>query len=101
MSLFQADANLDNATTLGEERLRQAQRAGHVGSFEWFLKEKRAICTPELEALYGLPAGAFQEGFDNWRQWVCPEDAGRVIAELEACMARQGRECAWDFRAVL
>ena len=94
--------NLEQVAELTEEqRLRQAQKAGRIGSFEWLLKEQRATCTPELEALYGLPEGTFKVGFDNWRQWVYPEDADKVLAELQLCIANQQQECAYEFRAVL
>ena len=85
----------------GEQRLRQAQRAGRVGSFEWLLKENRAICTPELEELYGQPEGTFQGGFENWSKWVVAEDAERVIAEVKRSMAHGVPECVYEFRAAL
>ncbi len=88
--------------TAGERRLRRAQRAGRVGSFEWLLKENRAFWTPELEELYGLPEGTFETaGFDGWRRWVLPEDADRVVDELEGCMAQHFPDCVFEFRAVL
>jgi len=37
-----------------EERLRLAQQAARVGTFEWNLQTDRDVWTPELEALYGL-----------------------------------------------
>ncbi len=90
-----------SAAYLAEQRLRQAERAGRVGSFEWFLKEQRAICSPELEALYGLPEGTFEEGFESWSKSVYQEDAQRVIFELESCMAQHLSECGYEFRVVL
>jgi len=86
---------------LSEQRLRRAQRAGGVGSFEWLLKEHVAICTPELEALYGLAEGAFQAGFENWKRHVVGEDAERVVAGIEDCMRRGIPDCVYEFRVIL
>ena len=56
------------------ERLQLAQKAGHIGTFEWFIREDKLIWTPELEALYGLPPGAFDGKHENWARWIHPED---------------------------
>ena len=49
-----------------EERLRLAQQAAGIGTFEWNIQSGVNRWTPELEALYGLPRGSFpgtQEAF--------------------------------------
>lgn len=84
-----------------EHRLLRAQRAGRVGSFDWLIKDNRIICTPEFEALYGLPPGSFQPGFDAWKMLLEPDDAKRVVAELKACMACHQLECVYGFRVGL
>ena len=84
-----------------EQRLRLAQRAGRIGSFEWDINARRILWSQELEALYGVPAGTFEGSLEYWSQRLLPEDAARIIAEFESCMARGQTECAWEFRAVL
>ncbi len=84
-----------------ERRLRLAQKAGRTGSFEWLTKENRVIWTPELEALYGLPEGSFEGGLDDWKKRVVPEDAERVLAQIDRCIALREADCAYEFRAVL
>lgn len=83
-----------------EQRLLRAQRAGRVGSFDWMIKENRAICTPELEALYGLEPGALSGGIDSWKEWVEHTDAERVVGEFERCIASRQSECAYEFRVI-
>ena len=84
-----------------ERRLRLAQKAGRLGSFEWLMKENRIIWTPELEALYDLPEGAFEGSFNDWSRRVVAEDAEHVIAGLEGCIARKQEEYGYEFREVL
>jgi len=43
------------ALQASERRLRLAQRAGRIGSFEWLMKEKRMIWTPELKRSMAFP----------------------------------------------
>lgn len=64
------------------ERLELAQQAGKIGTFEWFVQENRIIWTAELEALYGLPAGAFEGKYENWRSRVHPDDIQKAEESL-------------------
>ncbi len=81
-----------------EDRLRLAQRAAAIGTFEWFMKEGRIIWTPELEMLYGLPEGTFEGTFEGWARRLVPEDAERVTASIARCTAEHEHECVYDFR---
>ncbi len=91
----------EQAVRESEARFRLTQRAGHIGSFEWIIQEKRMIWSPELESLYGLPEGAFEGTFDSWSKRVVAEDAEQVVAGIEKCIAWQQPEYIYEFRAVL
>lgn len=94
-------ARTARALQQSEGRLRMAQRGGRTGSFEWFMKEDRVIWSPEHEALYGLPEGTFEGRLDDWKRRVVAEDAERVVASIQSCVAQNEAECAYEFRAVL
>jgi len=67
------------ALRASEERLRLAQWAAHIGTFDVDLRTGVDIWTPETEALYGLPPGGFggtQTAFENL---VHPDDRERII----------------------
>jgi PAS domain-containing protein len=49
-----------------EERLRLAQQAGRVGVFDRDLQNNTAFWTPELEELFGIPAGTFEGKPEDW-----------------------------------
>jgi two-component system, cell cycle sensor histidine kinase and response regulator CckA len=94
-------SRVTHALQASEQRLRLAQTAGRLGSFEWLVKEDRALWSPELEALYGLPEGTLGGGFDSWTRRVVAEDARRVTAAIESSLARKLAEFDDEFRAVL
>jgi PAS domain S-box-containing protein len=68
---------------ISEERLRLAQQAAHVGSFEWNVQTGVNTWSPELEALYGLVPGEFASTQQNWEQLVHPEDRVAAISRVK------------------
>lgn len=84
-----------------ERRLRLAQRAGRIGSFEWDMASGRVHWSPELEALYGLKEGAFEGTIDGWTRRCEKEDADRVMAAMNQVMARKQEIYFYEFRAIL
>ncbi len=69
------------------QRLALAQKVGHIGSFEWDLVEQHISATPELEALYGLPAGRFMNTYEDWTRRIHPDDLQRVEESLQNTLA--------------
>ena len=49
----------EQAVRISEERLRLAQQVAHIGTFERDLQTGVVTWSSELEAMYGLPSGAF------------------------------------------
>lgn len=81
------------------ERLELAQKAGNIGTFEWFIKDNLIIWTPELEALYGLPPGGFEGKYENWASRVHPADFPQAEANLSAAI-KGGPAYNVEFRVV-
>jgi PAS domain S-box-containing protein len=87
------------ALRASEERLRLAQQAARIGTFEWNIKTGMNTWTPELEALYGLTPGGFggtQTAFENL---VHPDDLERVI-ELDNWALKTGQPTTGEWRVV-
>ena len=89
------------ALQLSERRLRLAQKAGHIGSFEWLIRENRITWTPELEALYDLPEGAFEGTLEGWRNLVVQEDVQNILRDVEKCLAQGATDYGYEFRVIL
>jgi PAS domain S-box-containing protein len=84
-----------------ERRLRLAQRAGRIGSFEWDIVSGRIHWSPELERMYGCEVGTFEGTFEGWRKRCVPKDAERVTAEIEQLLSRQQELYDYEFRAIM
>src|SRR6516164_8977001 len=89
----------EEALRASEERLRLAQRAARIGTFEWNIQTGVNTWTPELEVMYSLPPGGFggtQTAFENL---VHPDDRARVI-ELDNWALKTGQPTAGEWRVV-
>ena len=71
------------ALRTSEERLRLAQLAANIGAFDLNVRTGANTWTPELEALYGLPAGQFRGTQKAFLKLVHPEDRERVSELIE------------------
>jgi PAS domain S-box-containing protein len=102
-----SDIAIDNARLFDEarrartesdaiaERLRLAQQAAKVGSFDWNIKTGANHWTPELESMYGLAPGAFPGTQTAWEQLVHPEDRRAVRRCVAEAMKTGQFECEW------
>ena len=73
----------------GEERLRLAQEAGRIGTWEVVdLTAGRAVVSVSQVRLYGMPAEAAPHGFgwDAWLARIHPDDRARVEATVHAAI---------------
>ncbi|MBD0339651.1 MAG: PAS domain S-box protein, partial [Microcoleus sp. Co-bin12] len=79
-----------------QERLQIAQQAGKIGTFEWNVQTNELACTPEFEALYGLPPGGI-DSYESWAQMVHPDDRAVIQKQVKAARA-SGEELNIEFR---
>ena len=79
-----------------QERLQIAQQAGKIGSFEWNVQTGEVACTPELEALYGLPIGNL-DSYQTWLEMVHPDDRAVTEQQVETAVG-SGEELNIEFR---
>ena len=84
-----------------ERRLRLAQNAGRIGTFEWDIVSGQVHWSPELERLFGVEPGAFDGTLDGWAKRCVPKDAARISDEIEQVVRRQQDAYDYEFRAIL
>jgi PAS domain S-box-containing protein len=58
-----------------DERLSEAQRVAHVGSWEWDVETDKNSASDELCRIYGLPVGQPIPDFRDQDGWMYPHDA--------------------------
>jgi signal transduction histidine kinase len=66
-----------------EERLLEAQRVAHIGSWEWDVATDRIWWSDELFRIYGLEVGTTVRGYFEFLERVHPDDRPRVQATIE------------------
>jgi PAS domain S-box-containing protein len=67
---------------LNRERLQLAQKVGRSGTFDWDIRNNINTWSPEIEDLYGLPAGGFAGTFEAWEKLVFPADLEKARAAI-------------------
>ena len=87
------------ALRASEERLDLAQRAGHIGTFDWNIRSGTVTWSATKEELYGLPAGGFGGRYEDWFQTVHPDDRERAEAERHQAIAER-TELNSEFRII-
>jgi PAS domain S-box-containing protein len=73
-----------------EARLADAQRAAHIGSFEWDIRTNAVTWTDELHRIYGLEPGRFGGTFEAFLAMVHPDDLERSKAVVSEVIRRGG-----------
>jgi PAS domain S-box-containing protein len=87
------------ALLISEARLRLAQQAAHIGTFEWDLQKDVNTWTPELEAMYGLPIGGFARTQHAWEDLVHPDDRAAAVALVEESL-KTGAPTEGEWRVI-
>jgi PAS domain S-box-containing protein len=89
----------EEALRASEERLRLAQWAAHIGTFDLNIRTGVDIWQPETEALYGLSPGGFGGTLTAFEDLIHPDDRERII-ELTQEMMRTGQPAEGEWRVV-
>src|SRR6201993_1315192 len=89
----------EEAVRASEERLRLAQQAARIGTFDWNIRTGVDTWTPELEAMYGLPPGGFGGTQTVFENLVHPDDRAGVI-ELVDRSLKTGQPANGEWRVV-
>ncbi len=100
LSDIDARKQAEEALHQSEARLQLAQQAGRVGVFDRDLQDNTTFWTPELEELFGLPAGSFEGKSEDWAKRVYPEDLPRMLSFLQEWQQSERTEATWEYRFV-
>ena len=82
-TLEQRVAERTEALRESELRMRLAQDAARIGTFDWNIKTGLNVWTPELETMYGLPPGGFARTQAAWENLLHPEDKTEALRLVE------------------
>lgn len=90
---------MEDALHASEERLRLAQQAARMGTFETNIRTGTTTWTPELEAVYGLPAGCFPKTRQAFFDLIHPEDR-KQVRRLDDSAIKSGQPTRGEWRTI-
>ena len=92
-----------NALIESEERLKMAQRIAHVGNWEYYVKEDRAIWSEELFRIFGLKPQAFGPNVNEYVFRLHPQDRETINKTMEQMLFKSNlfTKASFDYRIVL
>ncbi|MGC2234569.1 MAG: PAS domain S-box protein [Pyrinomonadaceae bacterium] len=88
----------EEALLKSREHLTLAQQIAGIGSFELNLRTRTIVASSELKSLYGIPATASVDKFEDWEKYIHPEDLPVVKREMDAALAKG--EFNMEFRLI-
>jgi PAS domain S-box-containing protein len=96
------DATEQRRAEQAERRTREifqlVHQIGKIGHWEWNSLTDENKWSPEIEALYGLPPGGFEGGYEGWAKLVHPDDLPK--AEEDVRRALQTGQYFTEFRVI-
>jgi PAS domain S-box-containing protein len=82
------------------ERLDLAVGAHGIGIFDWDRIADTVNWSAEMEAIFGLPPGAFEGHIADFRRRVWPDDLARMDVEVAAALAAGQDLVSYQFRVL-
>jgi len=89
----------EEALRLSEQRLLEAQRVAHVGSWEWDIETGALSWSHELYEIYGLDPDTFTPTMESFSGFIHPDDRGLVDGAVGQILSGGGRT-DFEFRII-
>jgi PAS domain S-box-containing protein len=97
---LEARLEAEQAVRASEERLRLAQQAARIGTFERNMRTGVVTWTAELEAMYGLPPGGFEGTTIAFFESLIHHDDRARIMESVDCALKTGKPTTGEWRVL-
>ena len=89
----------DDALRESESRLRRAQQAARVGTWEWNITTGESVWSEMLQELLGLEPGDGNATFDRFAEFIHPEDREAALRHANEVL-EHGEDYDHEFRIV-
>jgi PAS domain S-box-containing protein len=85
-----------------EERLKNAQKIAHVGSWVYYTKEDKALWSDELFRIFGLKPAQFGPTTTEYVALIYPDDRERINKSMEKLLfsGSLAAEASFDYRII-
>jgi len=81
------------------EKLQLAMEAAHMATWNWDILTNCITWSPNMEALFGLAPGEFDDSYDQFVVRLHPDDRDRVLEAIDAAVAT-GADYDIEFRVI-
>jgi PAS domain S-box-containing protein len=71
-------STVDVELVIARRQLEEAQRLARIGSWEWDIADGTVWWSDELYRIYGLEPGSIEPSYEEFRNYVHPDDRGAV-----------------------
>jgi PAS domain S-box-containing protein len=89
----------DEALKRSEERYALAQRAAHIGSWDWNIETGELVWSDTIEPMFGFEKGKFEATYEAFLNCVHKDDRQYVIDSVDSCVDH-GKDYAIKHRIV-
>jgi PAS domain S-box-containing protein len=85
-----------------EERLKMAQRIAHVGNWEYYVKEDRAIWSEEAFRIFGLKPQLYGPNVNDYVARIHPQDREAINKTMEQMLFSESllSKASFDYRII-
>lgn len=92
-------AQVERVLRRSEQHYALAQRAAHVGSWDWDIATGELYWSEQIEPMFGFSPGEFGATYEAFLECVHPEDRRRVMDAVNACVEK-AKDYAIEHRIV-
>lgn len=85
----------EEALRQSELRLRIAQKAAGVATFDWEIRRSEMTWSPEALGMMGLQAGVLGGSYEDWIAMIHPDDLPRATEQIEWALEDGELEGEW------
>ncbi len=85
-----------------EERLKMAQQIAHLGSWEYYVKEDKAVWSEEMFRIFGLPVQQYGPTTSEYAARIHPDDREAINQKMEKMLFSGNliSKASFDYRIV-
>src|ERR1700746_811689 len=96
---LEARLEAEQVVRASEERLRLAQQAAGIGTFERNVRTGVVTWTPEMASMYGLPPGDSGQTHTAFENLIHPDDRARVMELVDSAL-KTGQQTTGEWRVL-
>lgn len=82
-----AHEQMQQVLQIKEKQLEEAQALAHLGNWNWVLKQDTLTISAEMARIYGVPAARLPLSYDEYLEYIPPEERGLVQQIVETALS--------------